>query len=170
MPSLPGQAVELNDVVKTEPKEETKKVTFDDQLHILEFKIKDEPASLSSVTESDFSSIATFTHKIISAISHRQSGQSSMYFGMVEALKKELTDDEFLVCIGAFTSIGSQLTRNCQHLIDLLIQLDWIHKKPELISAYHQFLEILVSAQPIYTSNVIEMLVKHFRFGTFYIV
>lgn len=129
---------------------------------------KDEPISLSCVAQSDFSSIATFTHKIISAITHRQSGQSSIYFGMVEALKKDLSDDEFLVVIGAFTSVGSQLTRNCQHLIDLLIQLDWIHKKPELILAYHQFLEILVSAQPIYTLKVIEMLVKRLRFGTIF--
>lgn len=165
MPAQSNEQLLESNAIKSE-KEEGKRVTFNDKLSILEFKIKDEPISLSSVTQCDFSSIATFTHKIISAISHRQSGQSSMYFGMIEALKRELNDDEFLVCIGAFTSVGSQLTGNCQHLINLLIQLDWIHKKPELILAYHQFLEILVSAQPIYTSNVIEMLIKRFRFGT----
>ena len=171
MPSLPGEAIEQqagSHAIKIEAKEHSKKVTFDDHLQILEFKKKDEPMSLSFVAQTDFSSIATFTHKIISAISHRKSGQSSMYFGMVDALKKDLNDDEFLVVIGAFTSIGSQLTRNCQHLIDLLIQMDWIHKKPDLILAYHQFLEILVSAQPIYTLKVVEMLVKHFRFGITY--
>ncbi|XP_077980326.1 RNA polymerase I-specific transcription initiation factor RRN3-like isoform X2 [Glandiceps talaboti] len=56
----------------------------------------------------------------------------------------------------------SKLTRELEHLVAVLLKLEWTTRDASVVAEYQDFLTSLVSAQTFYLKAVIRMLVKHF--------
>ena len=65
----------------------------------------------------------------------------------------------------ALASCASSLNRSCKGLVGSLLACEWMGRDEAFVKAYVQLLGSLVSAQGIYVSSVLGMLVDHFLGG-----
>lgn len=75
----------------------------------------------------------------------------------------DIEPSDLIYYINALTACAPQIGRTCSGLVHEVLGIQWLGRPDDFVTAYVDFLANLVTAQSIYLSNVLVMLVEKFR-------
>lgn len=79
-----------------------------------------------------------------------------------QLLDPDIKDDQVINWLGEFRASVTQLTKEFEQLVSILLKLPWLGRSRVVVEEYLAFLSNLVSAQTIYLRPCLSMIVSHF--------
>lgn len=77
--------------------------------------------------------------------------------------EEDIEPSDLIYYIQALKACAPQIGRTCSGLVHEVLGIQWLGRPDDFVTAYIDFLANLVTAQSIYLSNVLTMLVEKFR-------
>ncbi|KAJ6657590.1 hypothetical protein lerEdw1_002305, partial [Lerista edwardsae] len=79
-----------------------------------------------------------------------------------QLLDPDIKDDQVINWLGEFRTSVTQLTKEFEQLVSILLKLPWLGRSQVVVEEYLAFLSSLVTAQTIYLRPCLAMIVSHF--------